>query len=143
MFIGFKHKGLERFFTYEQGRHSGKAAERLRLILGPLHASSCPREMNLPGSNLRELTGELQGYWAVKVSGNWRVIFSLCRQRCRWGELRSLSLKFDMQMHNPLIPVKSWTSSASNLLAWRWRRRQKPLGWAAKRCPVLSTATTQ
>jgi proteic killer suppression protein len=31
--------------------------------------------MNLPGLNLHELTGERQGYWTVKVSGNWRVTF--------------------------------------------------------------------
>ena len=31
--------------------------------------------MNLPGLRLHKLTGNLEGYWAVEVSGNWRVIF--------------------------------------------------------------------
>lgn len=76
MIIGFKHKGLERFFT--RGTKAGiqpKHAERLRLILGRLQASTCPQDMNLPGLGLHELSGERQGNWAVKVSGAWRVTF--------------------------------------------------------------------
>jgi len=76
MIIGFKHKGLERFFTH--GSKTGiqpKHAERLRLILGRLQASTCPQDMTLPGLGLHELSGERKGDWAVKVSGNWRVTF--------------------------------------------------------------------
>jgi proteic killer suppression protein len=29
----------------------------------------------LPGLNLHSLKGRHEGYWAVSVSGNWRVIF--------------------------------------------------------------------
>jgi toxin HigB-1 len=74
--IGFKHKGLERFFT--QGSSAGtqaKHAERLRLILGRLQASTCSQDMRLPGLDLHSLAGDRQGYWAVKVSGNWRITF--------------------------------------------------------------------
>jgi len=73
---GFKHKGLEKFFI--KGIKSGiqaKHAERLRLILGRLNASTCPRDMNLPGLNLHELSGDRKGTWSVKVSSNWRVTF--------------------------------------------------------------------
>jgi len=31
--------------------------------------------MNLPGFQLHSLSGTLRGYYAVSVSGNWRVIF--------------------------------------------------------------------
>lgn len=31
--------------------------------------------MNLPGLALHALTGNYAGFWAVSVSGNWRVIF--------------------------------------------------------------------
>ena len=31
--------------------------------------------MNLPGLGLHALTGDLAGYYAVRVSGNWRVTF--------------------------------------------------------------------
>lgn len=31
--------------------------------------------MDFPGSYLHPLKGKLKGFWAVRVSGNWRVIF--------------------------------------------------------------------
>jgi proteic killer suppression protein len=31
--------------------------------------------MNLPGWKLHPLSGELEGHWAVAVSGNWRLTF--------------------------------------------------------------------
>jgi toxin HigB-1 len=72
----FKHKGLEKFFL--TGSKAGIRAahvKRLRLILGRLNASTSPRDMNLPGLYLHELTGNRQGTWSVRVSGNWRVTF--------------------------------------------------------------------
>lgn len=74
---GFRHKGLERFFT--TGSNSGiqaKHADRLRLILGRLNVSTTVRDMDLPGLDLHELSGKRKGTWAVKVSGNWRVTFT-------------------------------------------------------------------
>jgi proteic killer suppression protein len=53
---GFRHKGIERFFAI--GTKAGiqpKHADRLRLILGRLNASTSPRDMNLPGLDLHEL----------------------------------------------------------------------------------------
>lgn len=77
MITSFKHKGLERFFT--TGSKAGiqpQHAERLRLILGRLQASTNPKDMNLPGLELHELRGDRKGTWSVKVSGNWRVTFT-------------------------------------------------------------------
>ncbi len=72
----FRHKGLERFFgTGSKAGIQAKHAERLRLILGRLNVASNPRDMNLPGLDLRELRGERSSTWAVSVSGNWRVTF--------------------------------------------------------------------
>ena len=31
--------------------------------------------MDQPGYALHPLRGDLRGYWAVRVSGNWRVVF--------------------------------------------------------------------
>ncbi len=72
----FRHKGLAGF--YETGSKAGiqaKHADRIRLILGRLNVSHEPRDMNLPGLRLHSLSGEYQGYWAVDVSGNWRIVF--------------------------------------------------------------------
>ncbi len=76
MIRGFKHKGLERFFL--RGTKAGiqaNHADRLRLILARLHASTRPQDMHLPGLQLHELKGSRQGTWAVRVNGNWRVTF--------------------------------------------------------------------
>jgi proteic killer suppression protein len=72
----FKHKGVERFFT--TGNKKGiqpDQARRLKLILFRLHTAEKIHDMNFPGSDLHQLKGKLKGLWAVKVSGNWRVIF--------------------------------------------------------------------
>ncbi len=76
MIKGVRHKGLEKFFT--KGIKSGiqaKHVERLRLFLGRLNASMCPKDMNLSDLNLHELRGGRKGTWSVKVSGNWRITF--------------------------------------------------------------------
>ena len=31
--------------------------------------------MNLPGFRLHPLRGDLAGYWAVALTGNWRIVF--------------------------------------------------------------------
>ena len=50
-------------------------ANRLRLILARLDVSQSPQDMDLPGLNMHPLKGEYNGFWAVLVTGNWRVIF--------------------------------------------------------------------
>ena len=73
---GFKHKGLERFFlTGSKAGIQASHVARLRIILSRLHASTSPRDLNLPGLFLHELRGDRQGTWSVRVSGNWRVTF--------------------------------------------------------------------
>ena len=76
MIKDFAHKGLEKFFL--SGSKAGIQAAhvaKLQLILGRLHASTAPRDTNLPGLYLHELRGDRQGVWSVGVSGNWRVTF--------------------------------------------------------------------
>lgn len=77
MIGSFRHKGLERYFL--KGVTSGiqsSHAKRLGLILGRFHVSTEPRDMNLPGLHLHQLKGKEKGRWSVRVSGNWRVIFT-------------------------------------------------------------------
>ena len=76
MIRSFKHKGLENYFL--KGSKAGiqsNHANKLRLILGRLHAATGPKDMNLPGLNLHELSGNRSETWSVTVSGNWRVTF--------------------------------------------------------------------
>ena len=76
MIQSFKHKGLRLFF--ETGRKSGiqpNHANRLKLILGRLNASTVPEDMNLAGLFFHQLSGDRAGTYSVRVSGNWRVTF--------------------------------------------------------------------
>jgi len=76
MIISFKHKGLKKL--YETGSSVGINPEhknRLRIILARLDASQTPQDMDLPGLKLHPLKGVFEEFWAVTVSGNWRLIF--------------------------------------------------------------------
>ena len=77
MIISFVHKGLEKF--YQTGNKAGIIAEhasRLRVILSNLDMAETPNCVNLPGLALHSLKGDKSGFWSVKVSGNWRIIFA-------------------------------------------------------------------
>ena len=76
MIQSFRHKGLQRFFC--RGSKAGIQAQhekRLRLMLARLDAAREPEDMSLPGLRLHQMTGKMEGFWAVNVSGNWRIIF--------------------------------------------------------------------
>ncbi len=72
----FRHKGLEEFFLTGSKRgiqpeHAGKLEE----ILDRLHRAGAASDMGYSGSHLHPLKGNLDGYWSVRVSGAWRVVF--------------------------------------------------------------------
>ena len=48
---------------------------KIERILARLDEASAVGNMDLPGFRLHPLKGDLAGYWAVTVSGNWRIIF--------------------------------------------------------------------
>ena len=76
MIQSFRHKGVQRFF--ETGSKAGikpKHAARLNVQLTALHLAQSPEKMNMAGWNWHPLKGELEGLWAVKVDGNWRLTF--------------------------------------------------------------------
>jgi proteic killer suppression protein len=76
MICSFRHKGIEKFFLTGskdgiQPRHAAKLWDQLSL----LNAATHPDQMNVPGWKLHPLSVELEGHWAVSVSGNWRLTF--------------------------------------------------------------------
>lgn len=76
MIQNFKHKGLEDFFY--DGTKKGIQSEhtkRIAAILDRLDAAQDIQDMNIPGANLHQLKGKKVGLWAVKISGNWRIVF--------------------------------------------------------------------
>ncbi len=105
MIKSFRHKGLKAF--YSTGSKAGiqaKHADRLRLILARLDAAYEAEDMDLPGLRLHKLTGDLKGYWAVDVSGNWRIIFKFEGHDAHVVDYLD-PLKGDkIMMHNPPHP---------------------------------------
>ena len=78
MIKSFRHKGLEKFF--ETGSMAGiqaKHAERLQIILIRLQHAQEVVDMDIHGMGLHPLKGDLKGFWSLKVSANWRVIFRM------------------------------------------------------------------
>jgi len=76
MITGIRHKGLETFYRTGskkgiQTAHAGK----LRRILGALEVAAGPQDLNFPSFRLHPLKGDMEGFWAISVSGHWRVIF--------------------------------------------------------------------
>ena len=76
MIVSFRHKGLEALFSAGSKRGiPPQYAQKLTDILDQLDAAQEVHDMAYPGADLHPLKGDFVGYWAVKVSGNWRVIF--------------------------------------------------------------------
>jgi proteic killer suppression protein len=76
MIKSFKHKGLKLF--YETGSVKGiqaKHASRLKIILQFLDSAVRPEDLNFPGMRWHPLKGELQNFYSVTVSANWRIIY--------------------------------------------------------------------
>lgn len=72
----FKHKGLKNFF--DTGSKSGiqaAHASKISRMLDRLDSATEIKDMSAPGYDLHPLKGSLKGFYAVSVSGNWRIIF--------------------------------------------------------------------
>jgi len=71
-----KHKGLR--LLYEKDDSSKLNPDhitKITAILTRLDTIEVIEDINFPGSNLHKLSGDLVGYWSVKVSGNYRMVF--------------------------------------------------------------------
>ena len=76
MIRGFRHKGLERYFSRSDGSGiDARQAARILRLLDRLDAATKPDDMNLPGYRFHGLKGDRKGTYAVSVSGNWRITF--------------------------------------------------------------------
>lgn len=76
MIGSIKHKGLRQF--HQSGTRRGlnpQWATRIRDVLAFLDAATCPEEMDIAGLNLHPLRGKYAGFYALSITGNWRIIF--------------------------------------------------------------------
>ncbi len=76
MIISFKHRGLKRLFEKgDRSKINPNQIDKVELILADLDAAETIDHMRQPGYRLHELKGDLRDFYAVDVSGNWRVVF--------------------------------------------------------------------
>lgn len=76
MIASFKHRGLKMLYDDDDPRRLPPAlVDKIKRILARLDEAVEVRNMALPGFGLHPLKGKLKGFWAVSVSGNWRIVF--------------------------------------------------------------------
>ncbi len=76
MIIGFRHRGLRRLHQRRDRRYiQAEHIDKVEDILARLDEATSPQELDLPGYRLHQLSGDMAGYWAISVSGNWRITF--------------------------------------------------------------------
>lgn len=76
MIGNIRHKGLAALYYDDQPKGVKQSlVKRLRYILALLATAFTVEDMNIPALKLHQLKGDFAGFYAVFVSGNWRVIF--------------------------------------------------------------------
>lgn len=76
MIVGFRHKGLRLLYENDDSRRlPPHQVAKIARILARLDVAADPTAMKVPGLRLHPLKGTLAGYWSVRVSANWRIVF--------------------------------------------------------------------
>ena len=83
MIVGFRNRGLKRFFETGDARALDPGhVNRIRRILARLNAATSIRDLDSPGSRLHPLKGNRQSQWAVDVDRHWRITFTFDGRDC-------------------------------------------------------------
>lgn len=76
MITHFRHRGLRLYHETGNSRLLPQPyVRRITRILLLLDRASHPRQMDISGFRFHALKGDLEGFWSVTVSANWRIIF--------------------------------------------------------------------
>lgn len=71
-----RHRRLRQYWEKGQARRlNAEWLARIDRILNALDLAQAPADMDLPGFRLHMLKGDYKGFYAVDVSGNWRIVF--------------------------------------------------------------------
>ncbi len=76
MIQSIKHRGLKNL--HAKGSTQGLRADyvgKIARMLARLDEIAHVAEMDIPGFRLHALKGDLKGFWSVRVSENWRIVF--------------------------------------------------------------------
>ena len=76
MIESFKHRGLKRLFEKgDRSKISPLQLDEIELILVDLDVAATIAHLDRPGYRLHSVRGQMQGYYAIDVSANWRIVF--------------------------------------------------------------------
>ena len=76
MIESVRNQALKRFYEADDARKlPPDMVERIRAILTALDAAQTVEALNRPSFRLHSLHGALNGFYAVTVRANWRIIF--------------------------------------------------------------------
>lgn len=81
MKILYKNNRLEKTFSSlsKMKKAYGTRAKVIDVRLQELSAATCLEDIKfLPQAKLHKLSGKQEGFLAVSISGNWRIIFEPC-----------------------------------------------------------------
>ena len=74
----FRHRGLKRLYEHDDrsGLNAGQLP-RIRAVLALLDDAARLSDLDIPGYALHPLKGGLKGFWSLRISGNFRLIFRM------------------------------------------------------------------
>lgn len=76
MITHFADRRLRAFHLRGDGRRlPPHFLPRLGVVLDRMDDATTAQELDLPGYRLHQLSGDLSGFWSIRISGNWRVVF--------------------------------------------------------------------
>ena len=77
---GFSCKATEKFFHEGKGHHKrgwSSVADAVARKLDFLDAATMLNDLaSPPGNRLEALSGDLDGFWSIRVNSQWRIIFT-------------------------------------------------------------------
>ncbi|HEV2562328.1 MAG TPA: type II toxin-antitoxin system RelE/ParE family toxin [Rhizomicrobium sp.] len=76
MIRSFRHKGLKHLFEDEDSSKLRQdLVAKIRIVLTAIDRARIVTDLNQPAFRLHMLRGDLEGFWAITVRANWRIIF--------------------------------------------------------------------
>jgi proteic killer suppression protein len=76
MIASIRHKGLKLLWTKnDASKLPAGQVKRIKNILVLLHGAEKVEDLNYPGARLHALKANLEGFWSITVTGNYRIIF--------------------------------------------------------------------
>jgi len=78
MIRSVRHRGVKRLFEKnDRGGLNAELVPRLTRVVDHLCEATRPQDLNLPDFHLHPLRGELRGFWSVRITENYRLIFRM------------------------------------------------------------------